>query len=101
MTIIKKFEPEKEEKGISWKTKKIVSTAGFFLIILAVVEIWVANIMANYGEKFENIENTKKTLEEENQLLENKLASASSLLNVASTSAALGLTSPKSVKYIR
>lgn len=101
MTIIKKFEPEKEKKESIWKTKRFVVVIGFFLLGLILAEIWVANAIANYGEKFENIQRLQRTLEQENQLLENELEKESSLQNISSSSAALGLIEPKSVKYIR
>lgn len=101
MTIIHKFEPEKEKSKYIWKTRKIGITLGLFLLALVIAEIWVANSLANYGEKFEKISILQKNLEQENLILENEIATHSSLINIASESATLGLSSSKSVKYIR
>ena len=101
MTIIHKFEPEKEKKESICKTRKIVCLTGAFLLGLILAEIWVANTLANFGEKFENIGSLQKSLEQENLILENEIATYSSLQNIASKSGTLGLTTPKSVKYIR
>lgn len=101
MTIIKTFEPE-EEKGKSlWGTRTFASVFGFFLFFLIVAEIWVANTMANFGERFDEINKLQSSLEQENQLLENEISKYSSLLNIATSSAALGLIEGKSIKYIR
>lgn len=101
MTIIHKFEPEKEKKETTWKTRKFILIIGFFLLGLTIAEIWVANTLANFGEKFEKISNLQKSLEQENLMIENEIATNSSLQNIASKSGALGLNFSKSVKYIR
>ena len=101
MTIIKKFEPEKEEKKTFLKPKKFTVVIGFFLISLVIAEIWVANTMANFGEKFDNIKALEKSYAQENQILENEISMEASLQSIASASATLGLNTPKSVKYIR
>ena len=101
MTIIHKFEPEKEKKLESFRTNKLMIVVGFFLVSLVVAEIWVANTLANFGEKFEELNNLQKSLDQENLILENEIATHSSLQNIASKSGILGLTKSKSVKYIR
>lgn len=101
MTITKKFEPEIEEKKSSWKHKKFTVAIGFLLISLVIAEIWVANTMANFGQKFNNIRVLEKTYTQENQILENEISTEASLQSIASASATLGLLPPKSVKYIR
>ncbi len=101
MTIIKEFEPETKIKKNSWVTKKLTASMGFFLISLVIAEIWVANSMANFGEKFDNIKTLEKNLAQDNQILENEISTQASLQSIASSSAALGLQTPKSVKYIR
>lgn len=101
MTIIHKFEPEKEKKKGIWKTRKFMAVAGIFLSGLIIAEIWVANTLANFGEKFEELNNLQKSLVQENLIYENEIATHSSLQNIASKSGILGLTKSKSVKYIR
>lgn len=101
MTIIHKFEPEKEKKETLWKTRKFLGIFGFLVLSLVVVQIWVANSFANFGEKFEKLKNLQNSLEQENLVLENEIATHSSLQNIASESATYGLSTSKSVKYIR
>lgn len=96
MTIIKKFEPEK--RRFSKKYITLVSISIFTLIIL---EIWVNNTMVLYGEKFEKMSQLENNLNMENQILENEIASGSSLQNLASKSAELGFSRAENVQYIR
>lgn len=99
MTIIKKFGPETETKS---KFPKIwVILTSVFLLILVLIEIWVNNTTIDYGSKFEKIMVLKRVLDLENQVLENEIAKDSSLLNISSSSAELGFSSPASIQYIR
>ena len=101
MTIIKKFEPEIKIKKSSWKAKKVTLAIVFLFISLVIAEIWVANTMANFGQKFNNIKALEKTYTQENQILENEISTEASLQSIASASATLGLNFPKNIKYIR
>ena len=98
MTIIKKFEPEKEKKGFS---KKYISLVTVCLFVLMLIEIWVSNSVVTYGEKLEKLSSLAKTLNLENQILENEIAGRRSLNSVASKSAELGFSEPQSIQYIR
>lgn len=98
MTIIKKFEPVEQRKGFSKKYICLVVTG---LLILMLVEIWASNNVVEYGKKLEELSSLSKTLNTENQLLENEIASGKSLNNVASRSAELGFSAPESIQYIR
>ena len=101
MTIIHKFEPEKEKKENILKSRKFAGLISVFLLGLVLAEIWAANSLASFGEKFSEINNLQMSLEKENLILENEIATHSSLQNIASRSGTLGLSSSKSVKYIR
>jgi len=98
MTIIKKFEPTEQKKRFSKKYVCLV-VAGLFTLMLA--EIWASNNVVEYGEKLEKLSLLSKTLNTENQLLENEIALSESLNNIASRSAELGFSSPESIQYIR
>lgn len=98
MTIIKKFDPEKDKKGFS-KRYIIITAATLFALIL--VEIWVSNTVVTYGEKFEKLSSLEKALISENQILENEIAKQTSLISVASKSAQLGFSKLQSIQYIR
>lgn len=97
MTIIKKFDPQ-DQKKIS---KKYFLLAILGLFILTMTEIWVANAVASFGEKFAEISNLQQSLSLENQILENEIAQNASLNSVASQSAKLGFSKITSIQYIR
>ena len=98
MTIIKKFEPVEEKRKFS---KKYAFFIGFSLIFLIVLEIWVENNLVLYGEKIERMSQMETVLKIENQILENEIATQSSLQNLASKSAELGFSKPEKIQYIR
>lgn len=99
MTIIKKFEVEKQEK---FKFPKFwVAVTVLFVMGLVFIEIWVNTATVSYGAKFEEMEEVARTLLMENQILENEIAKNSSLINISSKSAELGFIPAKSVQYIR
>lgn len=98
MTIIKKFEPENTKKGFS---KKYIGLVAGCLFALMLLEIWVSNNVVTYGEKLQKLSLLEITLNLENQILENEIASVGSLNFVASKSAELGFSEPESIQYIR
>lgn len=100
MTILKKFETEKEKPKHFWKGKKIIFSVGTGLFILIISEIWVAHTLAISGVKLQEIKDLKKDLTVENQLLRDEIASQSALNKIASQSALLGLTHPSDIQYI-
>ncbi len=99
MTIIKKFDTE-EVKPNKF-SKKYVVFSMFGLLSLVMLEIWVSNSTITFGEKLEVLQSTRKHLELDNQILENRIAEGSSLVTVASASASLGFSKPVSIEYIR
>ncbi len=98
MTIIKKFEPEQPKKGFSLRYIGMVVVC---LFVLMLAEIWASNNVVTYGEKLEKLSAVAKTLNLENQILENEIAKRKSLNSVASKSAELGFSEPQSIQYIR
>lgn len=98
MTIIKKFEPEEPKRGFP---KRYISLTAVCLLILMFIEIWASNIVVTSGERFERLSALEKTLNLENQILENEVAKQESLSSVASKSAELGFSTPESIQYIR
>lgn len=98
MTIIKKFDPAEPGKDYS---KKYICLVVVCLIMLMLVKIWASNNVVTYGEKFEKLSTLKKTLNMENQILENEIAKRQSLNNIASKSGELGFSEPQSIQYIR
>lgn len=100
MTIIRKFNIE-EEKTSGLRTKKAGFISFAILACLVVLQVWANNTLAMYGSKLDSISQLDSSLELENQVIENKIAELSSLNNIASKSATLGLSTPKSVQYLR
>lgn len=96
MVMIKKFETPEKRK---FPKKIFLIILGF--LSLSVVEIWVNNAMAQFGQKFDNIAKSQQVLELENRNLENEIAQKSTLNNIASESASLGFVKPKTVQYLR
>lgn len=98
MTIIKKFDTEEPRKSFSKKYIGLLAAGFFFLLI---VEIWANNNVITYGEKLQKLSSLSKSLNMENQILENEIAKQESLNKIASHSAELGFSSPESIQYIR
>mgnify|MGYP001600787163 CR=1 len=98
MTIIKTFDTEEAKSKFP---KKYLGLALLGLISLTLIEIWASNTVVAFGEKLDKLTDAEKNLKLENQILENEIAKNSSLVNLASKSAALGFSSAVSIQYIR
>ncbi len=98
MTIIQKFEPEVPQSNFP---KKYISITGICILVLILIEIWVSNSVVTYGSKLERLSAISKSLNLENQVLENEIAKRGSLNNVASKSAELGFSVASDIQYIR
>lgn len=66
-------------------------------VLLLVVEILVTNELAGFGKKVSATDRAIDTLKEENQLLQEKVASLSSLLAIEEKSQLLGLSFQPSI----
>ena len=97
MTIVKTFDTQ---EPISFPRKYIILTV-ICLIALIVVEIWASNTAIAYGEKYEELSILEKKLKIQNQILENEIATNSSLKMIATKSAQLGFSNHQSIQYIR
>jgi hypothetical protein len=98
MTIIKKFEPAEKKNKFP---KKYIILATISLLFLTLIEIWASNTVVAFGEKYEKLSTIEKNLKIENLILENEIASNSSLKTIASKSAELGFSKLQSIQYIR
>ena len=99
MTITKKLEIE--EENIFLKSKRLTVFVVIGLVSLIVMEIWVSHTTAIFGVKFKELQDLQGKLTLENQILEDQIASASALKNIASSSAELGLAPPYDIQYIK
>lgn len=98
MTIIRKFDQEKEGFKFS---RKVIFFAGICAVFLILIEIWINNTLITYGAKMEKISILEKALRMENQILENEVAKKTSLKMIATESAKLGFSASEKVEYIR
>lgn len=105
MTIIKTFEIEDKKKCSSSLLHRLsrsyIFAAAASLFVLIVIEIWASNTAIAYGEKYDKLSALQRNLKMENQILENEIATRSSLSSIASKSAELGFAQSKSIQYIR
>ncbi|MBI3956336.1 hypothetical protein HY339_03700 [Candidatus Gottesmanbacteria bacterium] len=69
-------------------------------VVLLVVEILVTNELAGFGKKVAQTDRAIDTLKEENQLLQEKVASLSSLLTIEEKARVLGFTTTSAVVTI-
>lgn len=97
MTIISKFKTAEPKKY----PKKYLGLAAVCFFVLILIEIWASNNVVTYGEKLEKLLILQKTLNLENQVIENQIAGQEALISIASTSAELGFFEPESIQYIR
>ena len=79
---------------------KLIPLFGLVILILIVLQIWVAHTISASGVKLSDVQYLTEIKKRENQILQNQIASASALLTIASQSASLGFRNAKNVQYI-
>jgi hypothetical protein len=80
--------------------RKFIMTLFVILSLGVILQIWVMNRMATFGEQLTGIEQTKSELTMENQILENQIAQASSLQTIKFYASNLGFRSISKVTYV-
>ncbi len=75
------------------------SLAAFLVIFL--LEIWTVNRLATFGDKIQQIEDTRASLELENQYLKSQIAEQSSLPVVEKKAAELGFVPMENLAYLQ
>ena len=102
MTIIKKFDTGNLSKTTPHVfSKKIISLISIGIFVLVVLEVWANNTVVTYGDKLESVTVLQKTLQTDNQILENEIAKKAALTNIASESAMFGFSKTEKLEYIR
>lgn len=81
--------------------RKIVIVLVAIIIFVVMIEIWVANRLATFGEKINGLEATKYSLQLENDYLKNTIAQKKSLELNLKKSASVGFGKVKNVEYIK
>lgn len=79
----------------------IFKVSGVFLAVLILLQIWASHTMITQGSNLKKIEDLERQLAQENLILENEIATTAAFLNIATVSASLGFSVPKTVQYIR
>lgn len=67
---------------------------------LTVIEIILVNSLTGSGRKIQYVDRTIDVLREQNSILEQRVASASSLMTIAAKSQGLGLVPPIKSQYV-
>ncbi len=81
--------------------RKLIIFLGVVLCLGVILQIWVMNRMATFGEQLTGIERTRQQLTLENQILENQIAKMSSLQTIKVYAANLGFRPISSITYVR
>ena len=79
------------------KTSKIILSV---VIILIIAQIFVSSKLSAIGENVSNLDNNRSKLLEENQMLEQKIASASALSTVQEQAVNLGFIPGKNTIFL-
>lgn len=80
--------------------KVVLVPLGFFIIAVAILEIWAVNRLATYGQQINKLEVTKSTLKTQSQFLEAEIASASSLRKISADAQYLDFQNTKDIQYV-
>lgn len=89
-----------DQRYLKRKSAYVVSGILLFLS-LSILEIWLVNRLVSFGQRMHQLMLAQTTLELENQLLENQLASKTSLNYLSLRSEQLGFASSKNVQYLK
>lgn len=83
-----------------YSKRKLILILLLGLIPLILVEIWATNRLATYGQQISQLERTKKSLTEENEILSNKIAEKSSLNKSELHALNLGFQKVKNIETV-
>ncbi|HUD19703.1 MAG TPA: hypothetical protein VMR81_04640 [Patescibacteria group bacterium] len=70
------------------------------IAVFAIIEIFCINELAGSGKVVESVDNSIASLRQENDLLDQQVASASSLMTIASKSQLVGFIVPNKSQYL-
>ncbi len=77
-----------------------LKTIPVVIAVFAIVEIFCINELAGSGKVVESVDNSIASLRAENDLLDQQVASASSLMTIASESQLMGFIAPNKSQYL-
>lgn len=85
-----------------FKRRSSYVVSGILLFLsLTILEIWLVNRLASFGQRMHQLMLAQARLELENQLLENQLASKTSLNYLSLRSEQLGFVRGKDIQYLK
>lgn len=84
-----------------WFRKKIIGLIMLIVAGVVVLEIWMVNRLATYGEQLSKLEEIKGSLITENELLENEIAEKSSLVHLEEKAKSEGFSPIKALKFVK
>lgn len=99
MSKVEKLQTSGKNRSFFTK-KKIISLFVFTLLIGTVLEIWVSNRLATFGEQYTKIEQSISDLTLENQLLEDQIAKRESLSRTEKYAGLSGFEEVNNIEYI-
>ncbi len=83
-----------------WFRKKIIGLILVVVAVVAVLEIWMVNRLATYGEQLSKLDQIQDALVTENELLENEIAEKSSLSHLGEAAKEQGFSTIKNMEYL-
>jgi cell division protein FtsL len=84
-----------------WFRKKLLALILVVVAVVAVMEIWMVNRLATYGEQLSKLDEIKDSLVTENELLENEIAEKSSLSHLGEAAYEQGYAPIKKIEYVK
>lgn len=90
---------QKDDSGSQKKIFRLIKIFVGLLIVVFILEIWVANRLATNGKQIQDIKKSQSDLILENQILENLIAQNMSLSKIEQKARNLGFSSTIPVIY--
>jgi hypothetical protein len=81
--------------------RQIIVIVGISVLLVALSEIWSINRLAILGLQISKMEQSKMSLQLENQILQTQIADKSSLRNVENIATKLGFEGIKKLSYVK
>ncbi|MFH0937016.1 MAG: hypothetical protein V1808_01860 [Candidatus Daviesbacteria bacterium] len=92
---------KQEEERPKKRLLKVIRVTVVLVLVIFFLEIWMMTRLSTYGNKIQELKQTKDAITLENQILENTIAKNSSLNLVEKKASQLGFGSIKNLEYIK
>jgi len=84
-----------------WFRKKLLALILVVVAVVAIMEIWMVNRLATYGEQLSKLDQIQDSLVTENELIENEIAQKSSLSHLGEAAKEQGFYTIKNIEYFK